>query len=420
MTRKLRLLSTLFVLAALALSAVGTRFASAAPAQQAGKNFKALVGAQAYTEGEGTKPSWQMEKFYPDTISINVGDSITWKFNSGFEPHTVTFLAGSKFPDLFMPAAGGGPGGPPALEGNPQVFFPAGGNSFDGSAFTNSGVVAEDIPGPKEYSLTFSKAGTYPYVCLLHAQAAPDGTIQGMKAQVVVLDAGAALPKTTAQVESDSTAAIEADRAAAKAEEATLPQPAAATANADGSMTHRVNVGYIEPQPNGLMEYQRFWPKNTTVNVGDTVEWSLPTGGFHTVTFGGEPELFSIEPQQAGPPKIKLNPEFFPAGDTTYKGSGYYNSGPLAGPQDPPEVGPKTYSLTFTQSGRFEYICIPHYHLGMDATVTVLARTGSGSPGMPRTGSSENSIPLASLALFAGLALGAGFVLRRRAVRKSA
>jgi LPXTG-motif cell wall-anchored protein len=76
--------------------------------------------------------------------------------------------------------------------------------------------------------------------------------------------------------------------------------------------------------------------------------------------------------------------------------------------------------LTFTQSGRFEYICIPHYHLGMDATVTVLARTGSGSPGMPRTGSSENSIPLASLALFAGLALGAGFVLRRRAVRKSA
>jgi plastocyanin len=433
MTRKLRWLLILPTLAALALSALLVHQAMASPTQQAsGKNWSALVGAQVYTEGEGSKPSWQMEKFYPITITINVSDTITWKFNSGFEPHTVTFLAGAQIPEALIPDpdAGQSQGGPPALIVNPQVLLPAGGNSFDGSAFTSSGIVAEDVPGPKEYTLSFTKAGTYDYVCLLHAGAGPDGVIQGMKATVVVLDAGAALPLTPEQVVAAENAAIEVDRKAAADKQATLPQPPAATTNADGSMTHHAYVGYAELGPNSIMEYQRFWPENLNINQGDTVSWSLPTGGFHTVTFGEEPELFNIEPQASGPPKAKINPLVFPAGGTTHTGTGYYNSGPLAGPDDPPEAGPKTYSLTFAQAGRYEYICIPHYHLGMDATVTVLARTGGGTgggtggetgggnvPGMPTTGNADNWTPLALAALLAVLTLGAGLALRKRATR---
>lgn len=124
---------------------------------------------------------------------------------------------------------------------------------------------------------------------------------------------------------------------------------------------------------------------------------SMP--GFHTVTFGDEPQIFTIEAAQAGPPKLVLNPQFFPAGGTEHTGTGYYNSGPIASADQPPDpMFVQSYSLKFTQAGRYEYICIPHYPMGMDATVVVEASaatnvvapasgTDGTAAGMPATGS---------------------------------
>lgn len=84
------------------------------------------------------------------TVTIKVGDSITWHNESNNEPHTVTFgIAGQPFPTL-------------------DPFGPAiGGSAYDGSAITSSGVLPP-VPGPNTYTLTFTKAGTYTYRCLIH------------------------------------------------------------------------------------------------------------------------------------------------------------------------------------------------------------------------------------------------------------
>jgi plastocyanin len=169
------------------------------------------------------------------------------------------------------------------------------------------------------------------------------------------------------------------------------------TALPDGTMKYHVEVGGMDMQAN--LEYHRFTPKTLEIKQGDTVEWSMSMPGFHTVTFGDEPEMFTIEPQQAGPPKLVLNPLVFPSGGTAHTGTGYYNSGPMGSPDQPDDpMIVKSYSLKFTQPGRYEYICIPHYLLGMDATIVVEATSAANTSvaengadgaatGMPATGS---------------------------------
>jgi len=82
-----------------------------------------------------------------NTVTVAVGATITWTNLSNNFPHTVTFgVAGQPFPVLnpFSP--------------------PSGGSTYDGSALTNSGV----MPPGQSYSLTFTKAGSYPYHCIFH------------------------------------------------------------------------------------------------------------------------------------------------------------------------------------------------------------------------------------------------------------
>ena len=108
-----------------------------------------------------------------------------------------------------------------------------------------------------------------------------------------------------------------------------------------------------------------------------------------------------------------------PVGGTTHTGTGVYGSGIINGPQGPPFPGAVTsYSLTFSQPGRYEYVCALHYHNGMDGHVTVQAMTtGGGQPGMPRTGSpTEWLLALGSVA--GALILLAGMALRVRRARR--
>ncbi len=84
-------------------------------------------------------------------VTIPAGTALTWTNLSSNELHTVTFgIAGQPFPTMnpFSP--------------------PQGGSTYDGSAIANSGIL---MPG-QSYSLTFTKAGTYEYHCLLHDDGA--------------------------------------------------------------------------------------------------------------------------------------------------------------------------------------------------------------------------------------------------------
>jgi len=120
----------------------------------------------------------------PDTLSVKVGDTVK------FLPvgaHTLTFGSTealrtyiSKSPDgsvhfnqdSFAPAGGpGAPQGPPP-SGPPDPSAPPtpiDGGAYDGTGLKSSGIV-NSFPGQLfTYSVTFTKAGSYQYVCLIHA-----------------------------------------------------------------------------------------------------------------------------------------------------------------------------------------------------------------------------------------------------------
>jgi plastocyanin len=116
--------------------------------------------------GAGVVASWgnqliTVNRFSPETVSIKVGQTVKWTDASPYMPHTVSFQPPFKSPD------------------EPNAFLPTGAKS--GSNFAG-GVAHSGMIGPKpllpvdSFSLTFTKAGTYPYLCLLHPGMA--GTVQ--------------------------------------------------------------------------------------------------------------------------------------------------------------------------------------------------------------------------------------------------
>ena len=82
--RRVTILLLAFALSIGALSLPGR-------AQSAGTTWKVLVGADTPDH------ALQGQDFYPRTITINAGDTITWTKNVVLE-HTVSFLSGAKPP----------------------------------------------------------------------------------------------------------------------------------------------------------------------------------------------------------------------------------------------------------------------------------------------------------------------------------
>jgi plastocyanin len=377
-------------------------------AQTGPTTWTVLVGGEAQISQQPAGPAgaWQFMRFYPETITINAGDTVVWKLNSA-EFHTVTFPApGEPAPAFLVPEGGDSP----RLIANPLVAFPQGGPTYDGTAYTNSGLLQRAPGSPQEFKLTFDKAGDFAYLCAVHSM---------MKGHVVVQDAGAAYPKTQAQYDAEAKAQLAADSAAAAQMEAgastvtTKPGP-------NGTTIYQVKIGAGD----GMMAWMRFGPTDLTIHVGDTVEWiqnDVETP--HTVTFtsgGAEPEDILIEPQASGPPKLVFNPAVVaPAGGATYSGTGFFNSGLLQGTQSP-APGPRSYSLAFDQPGTYEYICILHDGMGMNGTITVVAQ---GTPiTLPVTGGSSPYGPplpfgVLALAALASVLVVVGLLIRRPRVQ---
>jgi plastocyanin len=141
----------------------------------------------AVAEGIGTQSVTNAlaDVFVPTTISIPVGNTVTWKVtgahNLTFNPPDDARLGLVKAPDgtfhanakAFAPAAG--PGAPDnAPPGTPVVID---GGSFDGTGFHSSGIMlAFGPPGSYSYKLTFTKAGSYSFECTIHPKMA--GTVK--------------------------------------------------------------------------------------------------------------------------------------------------------------------------------------------------------------------------------------------------
>jgi plastocyanin len=288
--------------------------------------------------------------FFPEEITVNTGDAVFFDFGPRF--HTATFLSGQERPLLIVPdeAAGTPAAGGDRFIINPAAGFPAGGGTYDGTGYVNSGLPDPSAP---PFMLTFTTPGTYDYLCLVHPQ---------MKARVVVQEAGAKPPTDQAAYDRLGTeqaeALLEEGRALIRQQGSATPE-----AGTDGVL-HEVVAGVGGDN----VEVLRFLPRDVVVKVGDTVRWTNPSMHEpHTVTFLGEedpPELILVEPQEGGPPTLVFNPVLlFPAGEDTFDGARLANSGTLG--QELAEISEEfprtsTYELTFTAPGEYRYYCAFH------------------------------------------------------------
>jgi plastocyanin len=123
-------------------------------------------------------------EFLPKEVTVAAGQSVTW--NSLFF-HTISFNAP---PDAVPPVKASGH----AVHLNPTAFAPSNspplpaaynafppkasapyllnGGSFDGTGYKNTGLLISIPPSIVSYKVTFTKPGSYSYVCLLHPNMA--------------------------------------------------------------------------------------------------------------------------------------------------------------------------------------------------------------------------------------------------------
>ncbi|MFN8623474.1 MAG: plastocyanin/azurin family copper-binding protein [Chloroflexota bacterium] len=122
------------------------------------------TGTAAPMPGGGTG-FLELLEYTPPKIDIKAGDSISW---SASAPHTVTFV-----PDGTDPGT--------VFASEQAAFAPLGGTSYDGTAAVSSGVflfpVDPSTPPVTTYTLTFPKAGTYGFFCLLHSDLGQVGQV---------------------------------------------------------------------------------------------------------------------------------------------------------------------------------------------------------------------------------------------------
>jgi plastocyanin len=120
----------------------------------------------AATNGASVVAGWSDEqvavnRFHPETVSVKAGQTVAWRGVSTWMPHTVSFQAPFRGP------------------AEPDALLPTGtksGGRFDGGV-SHSGIFGPPPNYPFEtFSLTFTKAGQYPYLCLLHPGMA--GTVR--------------------------------------------------------------------------------------------------------------------------------------------------------------------------------------------------------------------------------------------------
>jgi len=253
--------------------------------------------------------------FYPSAMTIDAGDTVEWSFPAN-EPHTVSLLGSGQTKPL-----------PPT---DPAAAKPAGGSTYDGTAYTSSGYLF----GGKTYSLTFPKQGTYTIYCLIHQ---PE-----MVSKVVVQPRGTAYPQQQSAYDQAAATASASDLAAALASVGTFAYPAGSHHFAAG-----ISPGSLVGPP-GSSSILRFLSTSSldvtsaTVPAGSTVTWTnLSNNEAHTVTFA-----------PVGRPFPTLNPFAPPTGGNTYDGTTLVNSGLLFPGQ--------SFSVTFPKAGIYTYHCLLH------------------------------------------------------------
>jgi plastocyanin len=317
-------------------AAVLALFAGTSSRASSATNWTVIVG------GQTPDISVYANGFFPRELTIHTGDTVAFQF-AGF--HNVSFLSGAPQPPFAIKDGDG-------YDGNPQVFFPAGTSTYDGTGFHNSGVPPNDKPF--SFALTFTKPGRYEYACTIHP---------GMTGVVNVVD-GAVTETPEAALARGRTEQAATIAAGTKAYDNLKPQ-------ASGSNVVVTLVGDHQDRYSVL----RFTHDPLVIAAGTTVTWTVKDPfEVHTVTFpsGAQlPQFITPQAQPSAPPKILLSAvALTPTSTQTYDGTGWVNSGLLGAPGAPGKA-PSSFSLTFTKPGRYVYWCLVHDEAHQEGVIVV-------------------------------------------------
>ena len=277
--------------------------------------------------------------FMPASITVATGAPVKWVWDGTIEPHSVTFLApGQTLPD---------PGSDPSLFAPTPPTGP-----YDGSTFVNSGLQPLGPGATQPLSMSFSKAGTYQYHCVIHPQ---------MLGQINVVDPGGTVD-TPQQVhdrgQSEQQQWIAEGEQAANQLAATT---STSTDNSDGTKTWKVLMGASTQHTDVLA----FSP-TPAMKAGDKVTFVNASTAPHTATFSGsEPPIQDPTDPRTDAPAPGPSPQ-------TLDATSFFNTG-LLPPNVPPGSGPPEAARSFTfavpAAGRYSFYCILHASSGMGSAL---------------------------------------------------
>jgi len=297
--------------------------------------------------------------FYPRTLTIDAGDSVSFTFPAQ-EPHTVTFDAG-QVPGLFF--TGVAPDHPNTGDFDvTTAFSPVNANgssaTYDGSQPLSSGVPTDAPADRMPWTVTFPKAGVYHFECAVHGPL--------MAGDITVLPAGGALPEAPAQAKTRGDAESVRDATNTGIADEAFAFAPTKTTDAAGVTHHTLSAGTMGFNISELT----YTPSDYTVKRGDYITWTQPdTNQFNTVTFlsgAAQPSFLQIIPQPGGQPleviPAKVNA---PSGGDTYTGTGYVNSGTI--------TPGNSFTLKIdAPPGTYQYVCLFHADdYNMKGTITV-------------------------------------------------
>jgi plastocyanin len=319
----------------------------------AGAATKPVYAGPPVAKAQNLAPDAVGNAFYPRTIKVRQGDKVAFKIG-GF--HDVVFAAkGQKLPafhvpDPAKPVAGATDAngaaywfnGQPGWFIDPVNVLPTGDGVIDGKAVDGSGVF-QGQGAPPDYVATFSKKGTYRYVCTIHP---------GMKGKVQVVSKHAKAPSKKQDAKTVDKQIGRTVKLAAKLDAEQI------TGNVVRAGNDRKEVAFL-----------RFFPGERTVKAGETVSFQMSkrTTEIHNVVFG-TPELTADAASRfiaIGANGIGYDPfSVYPsdqgtiAYDGTNHGNGLINLGLMDA--DPTTSLPASEQVTFPTAGTYTFICTVH------------------------------------------------------------
>jgi len=323
----------LVAVVAMLLAAVGPLSALSAEAAGTPTTWQATAGVSSPDQ------SVQSNFYFPNSITIDKGDSVTWTMKSG-EFHTVTFLSGQPAPDL----VNFGP--PPSF--NLAAILPTSQSDYTGTQLVNSGLLGVVVG--KTFTLKFDSVGTYQYNCLVHTR---------MKGWVTVQPTGTPYPHSQTYYNAQATAA----EVASIGQGYSLEALGLAQALALG--VGHVTAGIGQLFTAGSLGIVRFLPQVAVIHVGQKVVWNNRDPEFpHTITFN----LDFPDPLASFFPSLNVTPGPSGGSATMSSTSQPLNSGVLVA------GGPfgTQFTVKFSQPGTYSYHCELHDQLGMTGVVVVL------------------------------------------------